>query len=127
MKVKFKFTAAFLLASLLFGCSSTNNENQKGTTVNATNGHNELEFGTNVSKAEFEELAKNSEFTAEQLKAAANSLGYRCSLYKVTGSRIKKKLCSTRKQREVREEAAREILRNNRAPHISNTAASIDK
>ena len=126
MELKFKLTAV-LLASLLFGCSSTNNDREQGTTVNVTNDQNKLEFGTNISKTEFEELAKNSEFTAEQLQAAANSLGYRCSLYKVTGSRIKKKLCSTRKQREVREEAAREILRNNRVPHISNTAASIDK
>lgn len=122
--MKLKLTATVLLASFLFGCSSTNNDRDQGTTAND---QNKLEFGTNISKTEFEELAKNSEFTAEQLQAAANSLGYRCSLYKVTGSRIKKKLCSTRKQREVREEAAREILRNNRAPHISNTAASIDK
>ena len=74
MEVKFKLIATVLLASLLFGWSSTNNDREQGTTVNVTNDQNKLEFGTNISKTEFEELAKNSEFTAEQLQQHLEAL-----------------------------------------------------
>jgi uncharacterized protein YcfL len=114
--MKIIIALTLLATTLLFGCSSTDDKKTQDSQVRITQNK---ESGTNVSEKEFEELAKNSQFTTEQLRSAANSLGYKCTLYKVTGSRIKKKLCTTKQQREVREEAARELLRRNRQPHIS--------
>lgn len=114
--MKIIIALTLLATTLLYGCSSTDDKKTQDSQVIITQNK---ESGTNVSEKEFEELAKNSQFTTKQLRSAANSLGYKCTLYKVTGSRIKKKLCTTKQQREVREEAARELLRRNRQPHIS--------
>lgn len=79
------------------GCSSTNDVGVSGKQVTAV---------------ELDKMAKNTSFTAKQLREAAKDLGYRCDMVAKTGSHMKKKLCSTKQQRDVMEEAARQRIKD---------------
>jgi len=68
--------------------------------------------GKQMTAAELDKMAKNTSFTAKQLRVAANDLGYRCDMVAKTGSHMKKKLCSTQQQRDVMEEAARQRIKD---------------
>mgnify|MGYP005993276137 CR=1 FL=1 len=107
MKIRI-FTLLLTLAAL-GGCTSTDENNQENTA--ATNTQNTSTGGNNLTDKELDELASKTNFTPAQLKAAAKSIGYKCSLTVTTGSRLKKKVCSTKQQRDVRAEAAKRLMR----------------
>jgi bacterioferritin-associated ferredoxin len=61
---------------------------------------------------EIKEVIQETEFTSKQLTKAVKGLGYRCSMVARTGTRVKKKVCTTKQQREVLAEAAKQYLRD---------------
>lgn len=107
MKIK-TFTLLLTLAAL-GGCTSTAENNQESTA--AINNQSTSASGNNLTSQELDELASKTNFTPAQLKAAAKSIGYKCTFTSSTGSRLKKKICSTQQQREVRAEAAKRLMR----------------
>jgi cytochrome c556 len=108
--MKIKILSVFIALAVLAGCGSTAQNNQES---NATvNSQNPTKASQKLTDAELEELAKKTDFTPEELKAAAKSLGYKCTFYAVTGSRLKHKLCSTQEQRDVLAEAARRYMQD---------------
>lgn len=105
-----KLLSVLALSVVMVGCNSTTNEQEQTASVNETQkGLQQL------SDAELEALAKQTNFTAAELKAAANALGFKCSVTPKTGSRIKKKVCSSEQQRLARAEARRSFVERNRS------------
>jgi len=101
---------ALLVIASISACKSThslttskNDSLQRGNLVKA---------GDVLSAKELERLAEKTDFTSEQLKVAINALGYRCTYHEFTGSRIKRRLCSTQQQRDIRTEAAKRFMIN---------------
>ena len=97
-----------LTIASLVGCASTE-EPRTATTSSAVN--TQVNSNSPLTDEEIADLVSKTSFSAEQLQEAASSLGYRCITVKKTGSRINKKVCSTKQQRDVREEAAKNYVR----------------
>lgn len=105
--MKMKVLTLFLTLAALAGCTSTAEKNQENTaSLNSQKAE-----GQNITTKELEELASKTDFTPAQLKAAAKSIGYKCTFAPSTGTRLKKKVCSTQQQRDVRAEAAKRLMR----------------
>ena len=113
--MKIKTLTVFVALIALVGCTSTAEKSQ--TAAASVESHTNAE--QKLTSKELEHLAKNTNFTPAELKAAAKKLGYKCSFFAVTGSRIKQKVCSTKQQRDVRAEAAKHYLRNIQSPNIA--------
>ncbi len=92
-----------IVAFFLTGCNSTSNTDDSTHSQSQT-----------LTDSELQALANKTKFTAAELKAAADKLGFRCSHKPKTGSRIKKKVCTSEQQRLVREEARREFYNKNK-------------
>ncbi len=107
-----------LLLVLLSGCQSTSDNEVAQTTAN------EEVITKQLTDAELEKMAKNTSFTRKQLKAAAETLGYRCEMVARTGSHMKKKLCSTKQQRDIKAQASKQLLADMNRTAI--TAASLN-
>jgi len=108
--MKVTILTVFLTLTALAGCGSTAEKNQESAV--AVNNQNQTSTTQKLTDKELDELAKNTNFTPAQLKAAAKKLGYKCTFFAVTGSRIKQKLCSTQQQRDVRAEAAKRYIQD---------------
>jgi hypothetical protein len=108
--MKVNFIVALLTIASLAACTSTTETSQvSGTPAGITN---KIDSGEKLTDKDLNELAGKANFSAAQLKAAAKNLGYKCSFFAVTGSHIKKKVCTTQQQRDVRAEAAKAYVRN---------------
>jgi hypothetical protein len=97
------------IASLI-GCTSTENSEQANGTPAEFN--SKIQKGDTLTSSELAEFARKTNFTGEQLQAAAKKIGYKCTFSAQVGSRLRKKECSTQQQRDVRAEAARAFLDN---------------
>ena len=96
--------AGALLLVLLSGCQSTSEEETAQATAN------EKVATKDLTDAELEKIAKNNNVSKAQMKSAAEKLGYSCKLVGKTGSHMKRKICSTKQQREIRAEATKQML-----------------
>jgi len=97
-----------LIAAVSFsGCQSTETEQPKNEVTNNTAQVIKQEKGE-----EAEAVVAKTNFTFKELQAAAKELGYRCVMHEVTGTRIKKKICSTKQQRKIRDEANRKFVQD---------------
>lgn len=98
---------------LVSACKSNDVQSQTDASVSTdvTTETSEITLLTDeATLAELAKAAKFSEFTLEELKAAAKVLGFRCEMYKPTGSRIKKKVCTTKLQRDKQTELAKDFM-----------------
>ena len=108
--MKVKTIVALLTIASLAACTSTTETAQvSGAPAKITN---KINAGEKLTDKELNELAKKANFSSAQLKQAAKNLGYRCTFHSVTSSHIKKKVCSTQQQRDVRAEAAKTYLKH---------------
>jgi len=107
-----------LTLTTLAGCASTADLSQANAASSEIK--SKLDSGKELTDKEITELAGKANFSATQLKKAAKKLGYKCTYFASTGTHIKKKICSTQQQRDVRAEAAKayvsHITSANRAP-----------
>jgi hypothetical protein len=110
MKTKIKLLTVFLAITAIAGCNSTDQSNQESAMK--AEGQNQTVATKKLTAEELDDLANNTDFTPAELKAAAKALGYKCTFYAVTGSRIKQKVCSTQEQRDVLAEAARRLMQD---------------
>ncbi|MGB2740240.1 MAG: hypothetical protein WBC60_06745 [Cognaticolwellia sp.] len=108
--MKIKIITVFLTITALAGCTSTVDKNQESAA--SIKSESKTNSAQKLTSKELDELARNTDFTPAELKAAAKKLGYKCSFSASTGSRIKKKVCSTQQQRDVRAEAAKRYMRD---------------
>jgi len=90
-----------LFVIFLAGCNST-----AETSANTSD--------NNLTKNDINGLAQKTEFSAAEISAAVKKLGLKCSLKKVTGSRISKKTCSSKQQRLAREQAKKNLTHRQR-------------
>ena len=91
--MKATIPVALFFSLALTACGSTSNE--------VVNKDDNAETSDVMSERALAELAKNYKFSEKELRAAAKKLGYRCSMEKTTGSRLKKKTCTTKEQRDI--------------------------
>jgi len=113
--MKVKIIVALLTIASVAGCTSTTESNQASAAPAEI--QNKIDTGENLTDKELNELARKTDFSSAQLKQAARNLGYKCSFHAVTSSHIKKKVCSTQQQRDVRVAAARDYLRQRTSGH----------
>ena len=55
-------------------------------------------------------LTQSTDYSSEELQSAAKYLGYECVMVKATGSRIKKKECTTAEYRNELEQVSKKYL-----------------
>jgi len=91
----------------LWGCSSVDEASQNGTTTETS----------------AQSTSSEKELTEEQLAA----IGYECKYEKNSFSRIKKKICTTAKQREIRSERSKQALEGMRANRGVVTSQTLPK
>ena len=115
--MKIKTIAVLLTLTAMAGCNSTAEKKQENVAPAVSN--IQANVDQRLTDKELDALAKNTNFTPAELKAAAKKLGYKCTFFATTGSRIKQKVCSTKQQRDVRAEAAKHYLRNIQSPNIA--------
>ena len=106
--MKIKIIGTLLTIASLVGCTSTE-EPKKASTSQAVN--TQVASGQPLTDEQIADLVSKTSFSAEQLREAAEKLGYRCTSQKATGSRIKKNVCTTKQYRDAKEEAAREYVK----------------
>jgi hypothetical protein len=100
-----KFIIGLLTVAALAGCTSTANVEQASAAPAEI--MDKVMSGRQLTSDEIKVLGDTTKFTAMQLREAGKSLGFRCSFFKVTGTHIKNKICSTQQQRDVRAAAAK--------------------
>lgn len=108
--MKIKIAVTLITIATLAACTSTVTQDQASTVPAEI--QNKIKANTPLTDKELKKLVENTKFTTAQLKDAAKSLGYRCTSVVVTGSHMKKKICSTQQQRDVLAEATRAHLAN---------------
>ncbi|WOH38700.1 hypothetical protein RI844_05660 [Thalassotalea fonticola] len=114
MKFKIKQILLPLFLVTLAGCSSTNSDEQ-ASTEQATDivAANQLEKnnGNAPASSEGQNLANNTEGATTK-----NKLGYKCENIVLTGTRIKKRICTTAAQRKASKEKAQDFHRHMKIP-----------
>jgi len=108
-----KMSIGLLIAvTFITGCQSTAEVEQVNVATDNQSKTSQVSSVTEAKRASNEvSTLVESDFTDKQLKLAAKELGYRCSMEALTGTRIKKKVCSTEQQRAVLARALRDSLR----------------
>ena len=89
---------------LLSGCESR-------PSIQSNDGASETKYTPEqVTSADLNILAQSTDYSSEELESAAKELGYECVMVKATGSRIKKKECTTAKYRNSLEQVTKKYL-----------------
>jgi hypothetical protein len=114
--MKYLKVTVLLMAATLIGCQSTNSDEvlvkESNAKVSNSEGNKQTREDKQITDLEIAKLAKKTSFSPKELRIAARELGYRCVMVEKTGTHIKKRVCSTKEQRDIQDEAARQFLKN---------------